>query len=237
MRSSRAITLVTLFIIIGCVAIPACGQRRGASRTQPRARTVSQPSGTRGGAATETGNDKYWAAQRSIESAIQQLEAYLREAHDGERAATARQQLELLRSLAVNASRPEWVSMKRGLHSRDVPQWRIALVEPQAERTRVTVEVMCTRDDGGDCYLYPFDRFPLVLVDNSGRHYPMLEAVSLPPGVSYNDRERRASISGGRTITVSVDFAPLANNTVSGQVYYRDDNEALPARFSLTRRR
>lgn len=88
--------------------------------------------------------------------------------------------------------------MRRGLQPRDVPQWRVASVDPQRERTRLTVEVTCRREDGGNCYFQPFDRSPLVLVDGAGRYYPMLEAGELPADVSYDERERRASLSGGR---------------------------------------
>jgi hypothetical protein len=101
---------------------------------------------------------------------------------------------------------------------------------------RLTVEVACKRGDGGDCYFDAFDRSPLVLVDNAGRYYPMLEAGDLPPDVRFEDG-RRAAISGGRIIAVRVDFAPLAAGATSGQTYYRDNNRAQPARFSLTRRR
>lgn len=165
---------------------------------------------------------------------IQQLEAYLRESPASAHAETARRQLEALRGLTLAASRPEWVGMRRGIQPRDVPLWRVAVVELQPDRTRLTVEVTCRREDGGYCYFQPFDRFPLVLVDDAGRYYPMLEAGELPADVKYDEREGRAWLSGGRVITFPVDFAPLPAGAVSGQVYYRDENQAQPARFSLT---
>jgi hypothetical protein len=163
------------------------------------------------------------------------LEAYLKESPNGERAATARQQLEVLRGLSVTASRPEWVKMNTFFLS-NAPDWRVASVDPQTARTRVRVEINCRREDGTDCYFDPFDRHPLVLIDNAGRFYPQLEAGSLPTDIKFRD-EGKAVLSGGRIITLVVDFAPLSTGAVSGQVYYRDKNEAQPARFSLSRQK
>jgi hypothetical protein len=117
-----------------------------------------------------------------------------------------------------------------------VPQWRVSAVDPQRDRTRVTVEIDCRREDGGNCYFDTFGRRPLVLVDNAGRFYPMLAPGDLPGDVRLRD-DGQATLSGGRTISQTVDFAPLAGGAVSGQIYYRDNNRAAPARFSLTRQR
>lgn len=234
MNLGRALTVAALLISTGLTQT-APGQRRsGRAPARPSQPAASQPSAR--GTAAQPDADKYWAAQRSIEAAIQQLEAYLRESPDGERAATARQQLVVLRSLAATASRPEWASMNRRSPLREVPEWRVASLDPRPEKTRVGVEIICKREDGGDCYFDPFDRHPLVLVDNAGRYYSMLESSDLPPDVQFRD-DGRAVLSGGRMITVTVDFAPLAAGTVSGQIYYRDENQANPARFSLTRQR
>lgn len=229
--------LLTLAAILLLLAAPCVPQAQGQARRPRRAparkpgQTLSPP-----GAQTPRADDQYWAAQRSIEAAIQQLEAYLRELPEGERAPTVRQQLAVLRSLTASASRPEWVPMGR-LALRDVPEWRVSSVDPRADRTHISIEVTCRRADGGVCYFRPFDRFPLVLADSSGRYHPMLESSELPPDVRYDHRERRAAVPGGRSFTVMVDFAPLAAGAVSGQVYYRDENEAQPARFSLARGR
>lgn len=226
---ARVLTAAVLLLITYADTTPA--QRRRASRTPTQQRpTIGSNNARRVG---PDGNEQYWAAQRSIEAAIQQLEAYLRESPDGERASTARQQLAVLRNLTA-ASRPKWVPMGR-LALRDVPEWRISSIHSQADRTRLIVEVVCRREDGGSCYFRRFDRFPLVLVDGSGRYYPMLESSDLPPDVRYDERERRAVVSGGRSFTITVDFAPLATGAVSGQIYYRDENQAQPARFSLVR--
>jgi hypothetical protein len=227
MPHSRFLLMLALLALCPAVSLP---QRRGGdSRQAPP--THRPPSRTPTAAEAQ-----YWAAQRGIETAIQQLEAYLREYSDGARSATARQQLEVLRSLTITASRPEW-ALLGSMPLRDVPEWRVASVDPQPEKTRLAVEIACRREDGGDCYFFPFERRPLVLVDQQGRFYPMLESGALPPDVHRRDREERLSISGGRTVTVTVDFAPLAAGVVSGQVYYRDNNQARPARFSLAPRR
>lgn len=98
------------------------------------------------------------------------------------------------------------------------------------------MEIDCRREDGTDCYFDPFDRNPLVLIDNAGRFYPQLEAGALPPNIQFKD-DGKAILSGGRIIILIMDFAPLSTGAVSGQIYYRDKNEAQPARFSLSRQK
>lgn len=229
MNLSRALPLL-LLILIGLSQLAFGQSRTGRTRTIPAKPAAPQPS-PRGGNA-----DKYWAAQSSIEAAIQQLEAYLEESPDGERAATARQQIAVLRSLTLTVSKPEWTSMNQRRPLRDVPDWRVAALYRQPGKTRASVEITCKRDDGGNCYFAPFDRHPLVLIDNAGRYFPMLESETLPSDIRFTD-DGQATLSGGRTITIAVDFAPLAPATVSGQIYYRDNNQANPAQFSLTPRR
>ena len=216
-----------LFALLIMCATDAPAQRRPSRRAVPPAARARD-------AATE----QYWAAQRSLAAATQQLEAYLRAHPDGEYAATAKQQLEVLRGLSLAASQPEWASMNPRNRT-SAPEWRITSVERQPDRTSVTVEIRCPRQDGGECYFLPFDRAPLVLVDNAGHFYPMLDAGTLPRDVRVTGRERaevaagQAALSGGRSITLTVEFAPLASGAVSVQMYYRDDNRAAPAKFSL----
>jgi hypothetical protein len=209
----------------------AQAQRRRPTRAPAQPRPAQQPNP----AQVAANSDKYWEAQHSIEAAIQQLEAYLRAEPDGERSATARQQLQVLRGLSLTASRPEWTRMD-SLPLSHVPQWRVSAVDPQRDKTRVTVEIDCRREDGGNCYFDTFGRHPLVLVDNAGRFYPMLAPGDMPGDVQFKDGGQ-AALSGGRTVSLTVDFAPLASGAISGQVYYRDNNRAAPARFSLTRQR
>ena len=221
--------LFALLLICSGTALAQRGSNRRAA-PQPRPRGASVPAA-----------DQYLAAQRSIEAASQQLEAYLRAHPDGEHAASARQQLEVLRGLSLTASQPEWASMNPR-NREGAPEWRITSVERQPDRTKVMIEITCPRQDGGECYFVPFDRAPLVLVDNAGRYYSMLDAGTLPRDVHVTGRERaevtpgQSVLSGGRTITITVEFAPLANGAVSVQMYYRDDNRAEPAKYSLLRR-
>jgi len=176
-------------------------------------------------------DEKWWAAQRSIEAAIQQLETYLRETPNGARTETARQQLAVLRSLSISASRPDWVKMD-SVGLLDIPEWRVASVEALADKTRVVLEIRCDRGDGGDCHFLQFDRAPLVLVDNTGQYLPMLESALLPANIKRRT-DGQALISSGRILNLIIDFAPLAPGSVSGLIYYRDNNQAKPAPFSF----
>jgi len=234
MSHNRTYTLIISLFIISC-AYPASGQRRETNRAPTRLDTPTLRASAQRNTAPER-TEKYWAAQRSLEAAIQQLEAYLREAPEGERAATARRQLAVLKSLATSASLPEWARMGESF-IREAPEWRVVSVDAQPDRTRAVIEITCGREDGKDCYFRPFDGSPLVMVDSAGRFHPMLDAGDLPADVRRGARDGQAAISGGRTIAVTVDFAPLAADAASGQVYYRDGNEARPARFLLSRRR
>ncbi len=182
--------------------------------------------------------DKWWAAQRSIESAIQQLEEYLRQYPSGERAESARQQLQVLRSLTAAASKPEWARLHLG--PAVTSDWRVVSIDPQPDKTRVTLEIRCAQDFNGECGFPAFDGTnPLVLLDTAGRYYPMLEAGDMPESVRRTDDYQGAQyrFQPGRTITVEVIFAPLARGAVSGQVQYRERNSAIPAKFSLARQR
>lgn len=181
--------------------------------------------------------DRWWSAQRSLEAAIQQLEEYLRLNPNGERAESARQQLQVLRSLTLSASKPEWVRLYLGAGVSS--DWRISSVDPQPDKTHVTIEITCPSDFNGDCGFNAFDQSPLVLLDDNGRYYPMLEVGQIPDGVRRVDGYPfvQYRFQPGRVLSVTVEFAPLARGTVSGQVRYRDRNPATPAKFSLIRQK
>lgn len=179
-------------------------------------------------------DDSWWAAQRNLEGAIVQLEKYLRDSPNGPHAPTARQQIAALRSLTITQSQREWVTM-RTLPLPDVPLWRAEHVERLADRVRIRINIRCGRDDGGDCQLRSFARSPLVLVDNEGTFYPMLEVEPLPGDLRFA-RDGQALLSAGRVLSLTVDFAPLRSSATGGQIQFRDANEALPAKFSLIRK-
>lgn len=232
MPHRHAIFMAIAALLALTYVLPAHGQ--GHPGRRPAAARPS-PTPPQAKASQPAESDSFWAAQRSIEAAIQQLEAYLKNYPGGERAATARRQVEALRGMSVSVTTAEWVRMGES-YLRETPEWRVASVEPQQNRARATVEVACRRTDGGACSFQAFDHAPLVLIDNAGRHYPMLEAAQLPADVRLREGSK-AEILGGRVIAIVVDFAPLSAGAVSGQVYYRDDNRAQPARFSLGGRR
>lgn len=221
MLRRRLVIFVITIILLCCGSISVSNGQR---RTQRPAKTAMPP-------ASAPKEDKWWAAQRSIEAAIQQLETYLREHPNGTRAATARQQLAVLQSLSVSAARPEWVKMD-SIGVLEVPEWRVASVEVRQEATHVVLEIRCGRQDGGECYFLPFDRAPLVLVDNTGQYYPMMESSPLPGNIKHRT-DGQALLSSGRIVSLTVDFPPLALAAASGQVYYRDNNQAKPVPFSL----
>jgi hypothetical protein len=180
--------------------------------------------------------NNWWAAQRSIEAAIQQLQAYLDQSPTGERAESARQQIAVLRDLTLSAARPEWATMDHQVPSRDVTEWRVSSIGRFADKTTITIEIRCKREDGEDCHFLSFQRHPLVLIDNAGRFYPMLDAAPLPLDIRFSDIGE-ALLAGGRILPLQVDFAPLAAAVVSGRTQYRDRNTADPARFSAVRQK
>jgi hypothetical protein len=125
----------------------------------------------------------------------------------------------------------------RDLPLSEVPEWRVASVEALPDATRLVIEIVCRRGNGKECYFRPFGRFPLVLIDDAGHLQPMLDGGGLPADVRREDREGLAAIGDGRTVAITVVFAPLTRGATGGQVYYRDRNEAVPARFRLPGRR
>jgi hypothetical protein len=223
MYHHKVIQLAALLLIM----ITATAQKKSVRQGPPKPNTGSQQ-------ITSGPDDGWWTAQRNIEAAINQLERYLREAPNGSHAPTARQQLAALRSLTITRPQPEWVLM-RALPLPDVPLWRVAGVEQLTDRTRTRIEIKCGRSDGGNCAFRPFERSPLVLVDNEGELYPMLETHPLPSDIRFA-RDGQALVSASRTLSVTVDFAPLRISATGGQIQFRDENEAQPAKFSLIRK-
>jgi hypothetical protein len=202
-------------------------QRTGRSQTPADVKVPGQPK-------TAGPDDAWWTAQRNIETAINQLEKYLRESPNSSHAATARQQLAALRSLTITRSQPEWVPM-RTLALPDVPLWRVAGIEQFPGRARTRIEIKCGSNDGADCRFRAFDKSPLVLLDSDGELYSMLEAHSLPTDIRFA-RDGQVLLSSGRTLALTTDFAPLRASASGGQIQYRDANEAQPAKFSLIRK-
>ena len=214
---------VVLCLLLTCVS-SSVAQRTDRTTSSPVKVRVQQQTGR---------DDAWWTAQRNLEAAIQQLETYLRQNPNGLHAPTARQQLAALRSLSVTELKPEWVPM-RSLPLPDVPLWRVGSVEQLADRSRVVLEVRCA-SEREDCTLKPFPKYPLILLAE-GDLYPMLEAGQLPADIRYA-RDGNALLSAGREVRLNVDFAPLRPSVSGFQVQFRDANEAVPAKFSLIRKR
>ncbi|HYJ87578.1 MAG TPA: hypothetical protein VEW46_16065, partial [Pyrinomonadaceae bacterium] len=164
----------TVALLATIVFSSAAGAQRASVNNQAPVKPKTTPQSQ-----STASDDSWWAAQRSLEGAIVQLEKYLRDSPNGPHAPTARQQLTALRALAMTQSQPEWV-MVRTLPLPDVPLWRVEHVERLADRVRLRINIKCGRDDGGDCQLRSFARSSLVLVDNEGTFYPMLEVEPLP---------------------------------------------------------
>jgi hypothetical protein len=213
--------IVAAYILLITLHV-AMGQTGGSTAPKPTTPTQRK---------TAAADDGWWAAQRNIEAAINQLEKYLRESPNGSHAPAARQQLAALRSLSITRSQPEWVPM-RALALPDVPLWRVASIEVLTDRARATIEIKCGRSDGGDCNFRNFVASPLVLLDGAGELYPMLEANALPRDIRFA-RDGQVLLSSSRTLTLIADFAPLSSSTTHGQIQFRDANEAQPAKFSL----
>ena len=105
-------------------------------------------------------------------------------------------------------------------------------MEALTDRARTTIEIKCGRSDGGDCNFRSFAASPLVLLDGAGELYPMLKAGALPRDIRFA-RDEQVLLAAGRTLTLTVDFAPLSSSATHGQIQFRDANEAQPAKFSL----
>jgi hypothetical protein len=222
MHKYKVIQLAALLLIMTTATAQKKSVGQGPTKPNSGSQQITKP------------DEAWWTAQRNIEAAINQLERYLRDAPNGSRAPTARQQLVALRSLTVTRSQPEWVLM-RALPLPDVPLWRVAGVEQLTDRTRTSIEIKCGRSDGGDCTFRSFDRSPLALVENQGELYPMLDAHPMPSDIRFA-RDGQPLLSAGRSLSITVDFAPLQNSATGGQIQFRDENQAQPAKFSLIRK-
>ena len=224
------ITAIAVVLSASLYSVTVQGQPpRQGSNTRPKAVQKRE---------SDQSTDGWWSAQRSIEAAIANLQSYLEQSPNGARAESARLQLQALRNLTASAAKPEWVRLTWRDSSAPV-DWRIASVDPQADRTRVQIEIKCSGRSGTECQFYPFDSNPLVLISSTGEYYPMLEVSDPPPGVRVErdlSDKPRWHFQADRILTLSVDFAPLRSGTASGQIQSREKNEAAPAKFSLLRK-
>jgi hypothetical protein len=100
----------------------------------------------------------------------------------------------------------------------------------------VVIEIKCSQQ-GSECGFLSFDSHPLVLTDNRGRYYPMLDGGTRPEGVSANRApfDDQWRFQAGRVLKLEVSFASLLTGTANVKLQYRDNNQATPANFSLVR--
>ena len=111
MNLRHVLTAIILLTLAGG-SFAAHVQGRG-TRAPTRRPTSPAPQTARRAPPAEPGAERYWAAHRDIEAAVQRLEAYLRESPDGEYAAMASRQLAALREMSQAAALPSPVSMGR----------------------------------------------------------------------------------------------------------------------------
>lgn len=182
--------------------------------------------------------DSYWAAQRNIETAITQLEAFIKSASsDDKRVQSATDQIQMLKEIRIVPGKNPWSVLMNEFPYPYIPpiEWRIAAIDSQAERTGLNIEIRNTLTDGRQCF-QTFDQNPLILIDNKGQSVPMIKVGKLPDGVKLGrtNTETRWCLEGNQAIFLNVDFAPLARGTTSGQINYSEYTKSVkPAVFSL----
>jgi hypothetical protein len=178
---------------------------------------------------------KFQVAQRGIVTAVASLEAYIRENPEGKDVPAAKIQLSSLKWLSPSSAVVSPVTLcspEGGL------EWHVASVDAQRERTVVTLKVANT-DDKRERNMYAFETQPLVMFDNKGTFYPMLEAPALPAGVRVQTRGSSRMVwwlQPQRVLTLQVVFAPLAPEATGGRILFMRDTangNAAPAEFSL----
>ena len=185
---------------------------------------------TLGSQTTSPPVNKFQTGQRHIYAAIADLQAYVKDNPTGKDARTASLQLKGLEALNSYASQASFVDLSSWGAS-----WRILTVDQQADVTHITFEIKNTSDTATATF-QAFDKFPLVLVDNAGQYYPSGDIGDLPAGLmTGKDQYSQPSwfLHGGQTVTVTVDFPPLQPGATGGQVLYKDNSSAAPAKFSL----
>ena len=184
---------------------------------------------------------KYQIAQRNLTTAIANLEAYLQENPNGKDAPVARIQLKGLKNLMTSMMKIQAVMFfQPGYDNQNSPgyneiEWYVETVDRQEDKTRITL-VITNRNDKEERTFWGFDKSPLILVDNKGNFYSMQSAPDCPESVKkirINDNRDQWVLEGGRTIRITVDFAPFAPESISGKVMWKDANNAEPAAFSL----
>jgi len=178
---------------------------------------------------------KFQAAQRNIFTAVNLLEAYIRENPNGKNAAVARTQLTMLKDLGPSSPVIAPVFMAEAYGYTRTIEWNVVSVATKQAQTVVTLKIR-NLDANEPRRIYAFDRHPLVMLDNKGEFYPMLKAPAVPPGVRVvKESDKNMWIfQPQRVLTLHVVFARLAPDATGGQILYKDNEQGTkPAQFSL----
>lgn len=109
-------------------------------------------------------------------------------------------------------------------------QWHIKAIQPKEKLSRFYIEIR-NIDEQNERSFYSFNKAPLVVIDDSGNSYKMLNSSDAPEDI--RELGEGWHLQPKRAITVAVDFAPLGNGKTSGHIVYRDNNNAEPAKFSF----
>jgi hypothetical protein len=178
---------------------------------------------------------KFQVAQRDIFTAINLLEAYIRENPNGKDVAPAKVQLRSLKGLSPSSAAVSPVTL---CSPEGFLEWYVASVDAQQERTVVTFKVTNTNDKR-ETNMYAFDTQPLAMFDNKGAFYPMQEAPAVPAGVRVQRRGSSRTVwwlQPQRVLALQVVFAPLAPDATGGRILFLQDTangNTTPAEFSL----
>jgi hypothetical protein len=184
--------------------------------------------------ASKTQND-YWAAQRSLESALAGLEKFLNDtSRDDPRWETAADQVQMLREIRLVPSQNAWSMLVKNYLNRPEMEWRVASIEISPDSTRAVLEIRNANLESERCFDPLSD---LTLIDNRGRYVPMTRADGVPQNTKVQNIDRRTNwcLAANQVVITTIEFAPLAAGTTSGQIAYRTESGvgAKPVRFSL----
>jgi hypothetical protein len=178
-------------------------------------------------------------AQRNIEEAIANLDAYIRQSADGKYATLAAGQLAALTNLKLSSTPPEPVYLA---NFNQKVQWYIQKIERTKDSTLVTFKIINLSPDQ-DCQFRAFNASPLVIVGDDREIYMMTKRpIKLPNAVrttTHNivggaTNDQFWVFQGGRTLTIEVEFERLPDSVLSGRVQYLSPVAGVvPAKFSL----
>lgn len=193
--------------------------------------------------AQQKSEERFEFAQQNIEDAIRNMEFYLKDNSKGRNADMARMQLAALLNLKASRVPPTPVPM--ATYQQKI-LWYVDKVVRTKEATRVTLKIANQSLDQ-DCAFRAFSTSPLVLIGEDRELYMMSKTpIQLPKAVrtsKYNilgnsTNEDYWMFQGGRTITLEVEFEPLPEGVLTGQIQYlKPVGGVTPVKFSLVNER